>query len=88
VFLWAVAVVSLGFAGYHYPSHPHISRRAWTVLKRRSADPTAVQDRLARLIVTYGRRHPDATPEQLASSLLKMFGAEANDGRESGPVSD
>ena len=62
--------------------------RAWAVLKRRAGHPKALQDRLLGIIMTYGPRHPTATPEELASAVLKMFNAYSDDGQESGPVSD
>jgi hypothetical protein len=65
---------------------PHIEeayQRAWAVLHGRSADHKAVQNRLARLIVTFARTHPKASPEEVATSVLRFFG-ERNGGERSG----
>lgn len=51
----------------------------WSVLKLRAGDPNIVRNRLARLIVTYDRYHPDATADELAKSVLRMFSTSRND---------
>jgi hypothetical protein len=61
--------------------------RAWLVLKRREGDLNAVRERLSRLVLIFGRRHPDASAEELASAVLQMFNP-VDGSQESGPVSD
>jgi hypothetical protein len=60
--------------------------RAWLMLEDRIADKTTVRERLARLIVTFGRHHPELSADELARTVVKMFNVSVDE--ESEPKSE